>query len=79
VGLSRFKFSKMFHKSLHVTFQAHLLEKRLQWAHYALQSANAPIAVIAEQAGFRSRSYFCSKFKSRFGVSPTEMKRKSIR
>ncbi|BFM09571.1 helix-turn-helix transcriptional regulator [Halioxenophilus aromaticivorans] len=40
-----------------------------------LQSTNLPINHIAEQCGYASQSRFTDKFKQRFGLTPTELRK----
>ena len=40
-----------------------------------LQSTLAPIGYIAEQCGYQSQSRFTDRFKQRFGLTPTELRK----
>ncbi len=42
---------------------------------HLLQSSHFPIAYIAQQCGYQSQSRFTSRFKSRFGLTPSELRK----
>ena len=51
---------------------------RLQRAAQLLAAGTDQVAVIAYDTGFNNVSYFTRMFKAKYGVSPTEFKRKSF-
>ena len=60
---------------------AHLLELRLSHAKVYLTEEHAkplPIAIIGANCGFASAAHFSRAFKARYGMTPSEMKRKGV-
>jgi AraC-like DNA-binding protein len=51
---------------------------RLQRAAQLLAAGTDQVAVIAYETGFNNVSYFTRMFKAKYGVSPTEYKRRSF-
>ena len=58
-------------KSLHAT----IMEAKLQLACRWLAGTDESIDDIAHQTGFCSRAHFCTLFKKKLGVSPTEYRK----
>lgn len=60
-----------------VTFTEFVLARRLASVHRMLidrRFADLPISAIASDAGFSSQPYFNRSFRSRYGVSPSELR-----
>lgn len=73
---------------LHLLFAQHgqavsgsIRERRLEYCCQVLANAHSSLSVseIAFRAGFKDSSHFSRAFRQRFGVSPTEHRRKSQR
>lgn len=50
-------------------------QARLGYGLHLLQSTLKPIGYIAEQCGYQSQSRFTDRFKQRFGLTPTELRK----
>ncbi len=61
---------RLFHRYIHISPIAYLIQYRLKKAARMLSSTEKKISVIAKETGFRSDGYFCRKFKEFYGVSP---------
>jgi AraC-like DNA-binding protein len=71
VGLARFRFLKLFKRTIGMTPHAWLLRMRLEKA-VALINANRnmPITEIAHAVGFFDQSHFTRAFREAYGVTP---------
>lgn len=54
-----------------------LLEKRLEYSHYLLETTDMSIDEVCSVSGFENRSHFNRAFKERFQLSPGKLGRKS--
>jgi AraC-like DNA-binding protein len=75
-GLSVRQAQRLFAQS-GVTFTEFVLEQRLSLAHRMLigpQNRYRKISDIAYNIGFGDLSYFNRAFRSRFGITPSEMR-----
>lgn len=77
-GLSRYYFSRLFHKHMNVSPGEFLRKLRLEKATRMLQSEQIGVNEIALRSGFQSVSYFCRAFKQEFGMSPGQFRDSSI-
>lgn len=57
-------------------FQQLLLEIRMDHALVLLWTTERPLAIVAEQSGYDSPSRFAERFRERFGVLPSELRRR---
>ena len=48
---------------------------KLGYGLHLLQTSNTSIGVIAESCGYQSQSRFSERFKQRFGLTPTELRK----
>jgi transcriptional regulator GlxA family with amidase domain len=62
---------------LGTTPQAYYLALRLGEARRMIRDGAAPVAEVAAAAGFGSASAFARAFRSRFGESPTAVRRRA--
>ena len=62
--------SKMIKQTTGFTFQELLQRKRFQKAVMLLVEFDLPIEEIAVAVGYENQSYFCRKFKERYGMTP---------
>jgi AraC-like DNA-binding protein len=70
-GLSRNRFSDMFHNVTGITFADFALRYRLSGAARQLVSTDAPLKAIADDWGFTDVSHLCRSFQAHYGVAPT--------
>lgn len=57
------------------------IKDRVKLGHglHLLQSSETPIGLIAQQCGYQSQSRFTDKFKSLFGLTPSELRKTRMR
>lgn len=63
---------RIFREELHTTFSDYLTHLRLERSTELLGDDGMSISEIAEKSGYRSLQYFCTKFKSKYGVTPLQ-------
>jgi AraC family transcriptional regulator of arabinose operon len=71
-GLSRSQFNLLFRKGTGRTPQQYVEDRRLEMAAYYLKTTSLSVADVAQKVGFDSPFYFSTRFKHRFGHSPSE-------
>ncbi len=69
------QFSRSFKKAFGTTFQAYLMERRLEKARRLLHNRSASVTDVCWAIGLRDTSYFGRLFKRQFGTSPSEFQR----
>lgn len=75
VSLSKSSVLELFKKNLHISPINYLIEYRLKCAARLILDTEKSISAIAADTGFENIGYFCRKFKSLFGVSPSEYRK----
>lgn len=74
-SISRRTFTRQFKQLTGNSFLPWLQSERLSHVQRLLESTDAPIAGIAEQAGFGSPESLRVHFRRQFGISPSEWRR----
>jgi AraC-like DNA-binding protein len=69
-------FSRLFREEFGVPLRARQIELRLQRAQQLLGDSDAKIINVAYDSGYRHLGLFNAMFKKRFGVTPSEWRRK---
>ena len=72
-------FSRLFREEFGVPFHARQIELRLQRARQLLADPDAKIINVAHDTGYRHLGLFHAMFKKRFGLTPAEWHRQSLR
>ncbi len=72
IHLSPYYFVRAFKKKVGMTPHQFLIETRIASAKYYLASTGIGIVEVAQMAGFKDESAFCSSFKKRTGMTPLE-------
>lgn len=72
-------FSRLFREEFGVPFHARQIELRLQRARQLLADSKAKIVNVAHLSGYRHLGLFNAMFKKRFGLTPVEWRRQSLR
>jgi AraC-like DNA-binding protein len=63
-------FSRFFKRETGKTFSAYVSDVRCSEACLQLRRSARPVALVAEDCGFRSLSHFNREFRARFGTTP---------
>jgi AraC-like DNA-binding protein len=71
-------FSRLFREEFGVPFRARQNELRLQRARQLLADSHVSILNVAHESGYRHLGPFKAIFKKRFGLTPTEWRRRYI-
>ena len=70
-------FSRLFSEEFGVSFRRHQIDLRLQHACQLLANPQKKIAGIAMDSGYQHLGLFNATFKSRFGMTPSEWRRRA--
>ena len=76
--LSRFYFSRLFHKTTGMNFNAYLTRIRTDKAEMLLKGTSLPIINIAYESGFNSIRTFNRSFKAIKGCTPKSLRRTPV-
>lgn len=68
----------VFKKYMGITMTEHLNDSRLAHAIILLQNTDRSILDISSELGFSSVAYFSTVFKNKYGMSPSQIRKKSI-
>lgn len=69
---------RLFKTHMGVSFNEYCMELRLKMAEQLLTTTSDRIIDIALECGFNNISYFNRAFKERYGVTPTEYKKRQV-
>jgi AraC family transcriptional regulator of arabinose operon len=75
-GLSVSRLAHLFRAQIGMPPQQYLEELRLQRAAQLLRATSLRISEIATEAGYVSAFYFSARFRRKFGMPPSEYRRK---
>jgi len=74
VGISHNHLTRLFQKHLGKTVVAHIIERRLIRAEHMLRHSNMPVKQIAAQVGISDLQAFNKAIRSRYHMSPRELR-----
>ena len=74
INLSPYYIGGIFKKQTGKQFSQYLNDYRLDKSREILQTRKIKVRDLAEAVGIRNCSYFCTLFKNRFGISPSDYK-----
>lgn len=75
VGMSKFHFSRLFHRTTGATFLEYLYNIRLTKVHKLLIESNLTLQKIADKTGFTSSAHLSRTFRKVYQQSPREFKK----
>ena len=70
-------FRRLFHQKFGVPFRRHQIELRLLRASHLLADSSIKVASIASESGYQHLGLFNAAFKKRFGMTPSEWRRRN--
>lgn len=76
IGVSRVQLYRKVKALMGCSITDYILNRRLKKAKYLLNNENYTIAEITYMVGFSSPNYFATVFKNKYGVTPSEFKKK---
>ena len=76
VGCSRRHFSRLFQRHFGTSWRARQTEARLLRARVLLANSETKVIEVALESGFHHLGLFNTMFKKRFGMTPSEWRRK---
>ena len=74
-GLSREYFSRLFHRSLGITFSQHINRVRIAHFYHDLVTGDAPIMELLENNGLTDYRLFSRMFREIYGQTPKELRK----
>ena len=75
-NMSKYYFAHTFKDDFGMTFLEYLTQYRMRVAAHLLVETNKNVTLIGNLSGFSSTRMFNNLFKARFGMSPTEYRKK---
>ena len=77
VGYHEYHLNRLFLSSTGLTLHEYLLKVRLTQAYALITNTNLPLQTVAEQTGFTAYPHFSNSFRTVYGLSPTQCRKKS--
>lgn len=77
VGYHEYHLNRLFLSSTGLTLHEYLLKVRLTQAYALITNTNLPLQTISEQTGFTAYPHFSNSFRTVYGLSPTQCRKKS--
>lgn len=78
-GMTTSTFSRAFKRTIGITFQDYVIERRLVLAARLLANPSASITDVSWTVGFRDSSHFSRAFRRRFNASPSDFRLRIMR
>ncbi len=69
-GLSHFHFARAFRKTMNITPQHYITNRRIEKAKELLAKSNLPIVEVGFQTGFKNQSHFTALFRKFTSLTP---------
>ncbi|MEQ8310130.1 MAG: AraC family transcriptional regulator [Sphingopyxis sp.] len=76
-GLGKAKLTQGFRELYRCTVAEAVSERRLEHARQLLAESDLPVAVVGYRSGYTSNASFTRAFARRFGMAPTELRRRA--
>lgn len=79
VGLSPGYLSSLFKETAGIPFVAFVTETRLDEARRLLETTDETVKAVGQRVGYQTPGYFIHQFKAKYGLTPVEFRRRSVR
>ncbi len=76
VNMHRTTLYRLFKEQLNVSVEKYIQNCRMDRAAYLLLNSDMTAAEVAENTGMFDYPHFCKQFKSYYGFSPTDYRKK---
>ena len=73
--MNKYYLCHLFRRLTGLTLMQYVSEQRISAAREQLKSSSEPISSIALNCGFAASSHFCTAFRKREGITPSEFRR----
>ena len=73
--LSRSRFDMLYKQIFGRSYQADVINARIQYAKQLLQSSNKAVAEVAAACGYRNEEHFIRQFRQHTGMTPHQFRR----
>lgn len=77
-GYTKNYFSKIFKDVIGIGYKEYIILTRLKVAEKLLKTTNKSIREIATECGFNDSNYFSTVFQRKYGIAPTNYRKKQI-
>lgn len=75
-GMGYSGFSRLFARTMRISFPDYILRRRLEYADFLLATTEKSVTEIAMETGFSSISYFILRFRQQRGITPARFRRR---
>lgn len=75
LGYSHTSVDRAFRAGLGTSIQKEIVRVRLEMAAHLLRTTTLAVAEVSRRAGFSRPEYFCSSFRAKYGVKPSEYRK----
>jgi transcriptional regulator GlxA family with amidase domain len=72
VGMSSRQFTRLFRRDVGLTPKRFILETRLRFGLFLVETSSKTITDIAHKTGFSDSAHFATAFREKFGLSPRD-------
>ncbi|MBN1669523.1 MAG: helix-turn-helix transcriptional regulator [Kiritimatiellae bacterium] len=77
VGYSATHLNRLFRVAVGKPLKRYIMDRRLEKAGHLLSQTTIPIKSVARQCGFRDAQIFNKSIRKRYGLAPSEMRRRA--
>jgi transcriptional regulator GlxA family with amidase domain len=78
VGLSPRQFARLFQAHLGISPKKFIIETRLRYARFLVETSTMPVTAIAFETGFFDGAHLATAFKAKYGIAPGTMRKRPI-
>ena len=75
MGISEYYFQHLYTNFFGISFQQDLIQMRIDYAKYLLETTSLSMKQIAETSGYSSQVHFFRQFKQQTGITPAKYRK----